>query len=185
MSAAGGWVLKIGDLFAPGVTSWPERFEYRVFGQGQQHMLQICASKLDDKQLQAFHRGQMHVGLYLSRGVAFFLFRIEGFFDWSDQAIHMQLVHPEDRGLPDESPGYQVVSIVLVECETGIVRGIRVVTLSPHFTRLFAKALRAQMTATFDLATHQAIIADVYKRFPHSRQLVKAALVVEKAGAKL
>lgn len=178
-----GWQLSLGSPFISGVTEWPERFEYRVFS--GQHMLQLCAKNLSAKAIESFHRAPMRLGLYISRGVIFVLFKIEGLYDWSDQAFSMGLVDPADRKLSPAVPdAHQVLSPVLVDCDTGLIRGIRVVTWLKNATELLDRALARKMDMPFDLAQPQAIIADVYRQYPQSKQLAKAALLLEKAGGQ-
>src|SRR5574337_681915 len=103
-----GWRLAIGQPFVDSVSSWPDgRFEFRLFGGHQ--LLQLCLCQLQQ--------------------TLFVLFRVEGLMEWSAQAVHIQLVEAaEDRELPPHIPGpHQVLTMVLVGAETGLVRGIRVV----------------------------------------------------------
>jgi hypothetical protein len=180
-----GWRLAVGEPFSPEVTEWPERFEYRYF-QGN-HLLQICAANLTACDIERFSSGQVHVGLFLSKNVIFFLFKIAGLYDWSDQAFSLQLIDAvEDRELPPAIPNtHQVLSVVLVEATTGLVKAMRVVTYSKHATAVLHRALQRQLDEPFDKAEHAEIIADVYTRYPESKQLAKAAIFLEKAGSQL
>ena len=117
------WKLTLGQPYWEGVASWPDgRFEYRYFG--GHHMLQLCLGKLSERDIAAFVRGQVHVGFYLRQAVLFILFKIENLMDWSDQAFTLHLVAPEDRELLPHIPGtHQGLSLVLVEAESGLVKG--------------------------------------------------------------
>lgn len=130
--AGTGRVLEIdpGQPYWEGIASWPDgRFEYRYFG--RHHLLQLCLAKLSERDIAAFSEGQVHVGFYVRQAVLFILFKIENLMDWSDQAFSIQLVGSEDRELPPHIAGtHQALSLVLVEAETGLVRGLRIVTYS-------------------------------------------------------
>lgn len=183
-----GWTLAEGKLFMDGVTSWPEgRFEYRIWGGGN-HMLQICFGHLSQKEIDAFQTGQIHLGLAKLNRTLFILFRIDGIMEWSDQAYSIRLVEAaEDRELPPHPPGtHQVLSLVLVEAETGIVRGIRVVTWSSHASAVLDRLLREQLEdPEWSPDRHARLVHEVYAKCPTSKHLVKAALLTERAGSNL
>lgn len=183
-----GWTVAVGQPFIPGVTSWPhERFEYRIWGGGS-HMLQLCYGRLTERDIDRFQHGQAHLGLAKLKGALFLLFRIEGFLDWSDQAYNIRLVEAaEDRELPPHPVGtHQVLSLVLVEAETGIVRGLRVVTWSKHASAVLDRLLREQLEdPAWSPERHAQRVHEIYAKFPRSKDLVRAALLTEKAGSNL
>lgn len=183
-----GWQLAIGQPFVEGVDSWPDgRFEYRVFGGGH-HLLQLCYGRITERDLHNFQYGQVHLGLAKLQQTLFLLFRIEGFLDWSDQAYNIRLVeHAEDRELPTHPPGtHQVLSLVLVEAETGLVRAMRVVTWSKHASAVLDRLLREQLEdPAWSPEGHARRVHEVYAKCPSSKDLVKAALLTEKAGSNL
>jgi hypothetical protein len=117
--------------------------------------------------------------------VLFILFKIEQLMDWSDQAFTLHLVTPEDRELLPHVPGaHQALSLVLVEAESGLVKGMRLVTYSKHASALLHRILQQQLESPFDADHHAALVAEVYRQYPHSRLLAKAAILIEKAGGQ-
>jgi hypothetical protein len=178
------WKLTLGQPYWEGVASWPDgRFEYRYFG--GHHLLQLCLAKLSERDIAAFSEGQVHFGFYVRQAVLFILFKIENLMDWSDQAFSIQLVGSEDRELPPHIAGtHQALSLVLVEAETGLVRGLRMVTYSKHASALLHRVLQQQLETPFDADRHAALVAEVYRQYPHSRLLAKAAVLIEKAGGQ-
>lgn len=180
------WMLAVGQPFAPERQKWPDgSFEYRYFDGN--HLLQICVASPSEQDTAVFLNGRMHVGLYAEQGVVFFLFRIEGFMEWSDQAFSIRLVGEADRGLPRiEDNERLLLTLVLVDADTGLVSAMRMVTYSPHFSRLFVRKLQAQLDApVFDRSEHFATVEEIYKQFPTSKAMAKAALVIERAGSRL
>src|SRR5574338_1483370 len=137
--------------------------------------------------IEAFQRGQVHLGLCQLQQTLFALFRVEGLMQWSDPAIHLQLVEDaEDRERPPHIPGaHQVLSMVLVEAETGLVRGMRVVTWSKHASTVLHRILNEQLTAEFDSQEHASRVAEIYRHYSSSKQLVRAALLTELAWSQL
>lgn len=176
------WRLAIGQPYDSTVSSWPERSEYRIFGGN--HLLQVCAGNLSPGFVERFQTAPIRLGLYVQEGVVFVLFRIDGCYDWSDQALHMQLLPAEDRSADPYIPGtHQILSVVLVNADNGLVEAIRVVTWSKHGSELLLRKLNAQLDDdAFTPERHQAIIDRVYRQYPHSAKLAKASLVIEKAG---
>ena len=180
----GPWCLTPGQPLIDGVDSWEERFEYKVFN--GTHMLQMCACKLTREAVAAFPRGQVHLGLYLREGVIFVLFKIDGLYGWSDQAFSMGLVNEAEREVgPHVAGEYQLLNLVLVEAETGLVAGLRLVTWSSHASSVLHTALLAQMSAPFDPGRHQEVVANVYAQYPRSIDLAGAANLRERAGITL
>ena len=178
------WKLTPGQPYWEGIASWPDgRFEYRYFG--RHHLLQLCLAKLSERDIAAFSEGQVHVGFYVRQAVLFILFKIENLMDWSDQTFALHLVAPEDRELLPHLPSaYQALSLVLVEGESGLVKDMRLVTYSKHASALLHRILQQQLESPFDTDRHAALVAEVYRQYPHSRLLAKASVLIEKAGGR-
>ncbi|KAI5912013.1 hypothetical protein PA01_00290 [Azoarcus sp. PA01] len=180
------WQLIVGQPFIPGVTRWlGNRFEYRIFC--GTHLLQICLANLAARDIKAFHPGSVPLGLCQLNHTLFVLFRVAGILDWSDQAyFHRLVTDPEDRELPPHMPGtYQALSLVLVKSETGLVRGLRVVSWSGHASAVFDRLLREQLEGPFDPAEHARRVQEVYARCRTSEDLMRTALLTERAGCNL
>ena len=177
------WLLKIGEPFVPERTVWDDgRFEYRYFSGN--HLLQICWSAPSRDVIRAFSNGSMHVAVHEECGVLFFLFKISGFMDWSDQALSIWLVPEEDRSIPTLRDGENaVLTLALVDADNGRVRALRVVTYSPRLSRLVLDCLRHQLAIPFNKARHQAMIASIYRRDASSSALARRAAIIERAGS--
>jgi len=178
------WLLKVGEPFVPERTVWDDgRFEYRYFSGS--HLLQICWSAPSQEVTHAFSNGEMHAAVYEECGVLFFLFKINGFMDWSDQALSIWLVPERDRSIPPLRDGeHAVLTLALVDADTGLVRALRVVTYSPRLSRLFLDGLRTQLETPFDRAQHQATIASLYQRYATSTELARRAAFIERVGSR-
>lgn len=179
------WRLAVGELFAPERTIWPDNsFELRYFDGS--YLLQVCEANPPTKSLDAFRHGAVHIGLHFERGVIFFLFRIEGSWAWSDQALSIHRVHPADRKL-DSTPGefFAPLSMVLVNAATGVVEAMRMVTMSPRFVRAFQTYMARQLEAPYSAEEHEAAIRAVYAKYPNSKQIAAAALHRERAGSNV
>jgi hypothetical protein len=94
------------------------------------------------------------------------------------------LVPVEERSLPPDHLSPQtraVVTVLLIEAQSGIVQAIRVVTLSPAFTRRLFEAIRQQAQQPFDLGYYDAVLAAVYERCS-SEELARQAELIETVG---
>lgn len=179
------WRLAIGEPFAPERTKWPHnRFELRYFDGS--YLLQICEASPPETSVEAFRHGPMHLGLHFERNVIFFLFKIEGSWAWSDQAFSIHLVDPNDRGPGDASGEHFVpLSVVLVDADTGLVRALRMVTMSPRFATAFQGFIDRQRALPFSRDEHTKAIAAVYSKYRNSKALAAAALYRERAGSNV
>ena len=179
------WRLAIGEPFTPERTKWPHnRFEFRYFDGS--YLLQINEASPGPRSIEAFRFAPMHIGLHFERNVIFFLFKIQGSWEWSDQAFSIHLVPAEDRGPGDASDKHFVpLSVVLVDADTGLVRALRVVTMSPRFVVAFQRFIAVQKAAPFSRAEHEAAIGSVYARYTASKDLAAAAMYRERAGSNL
>ncbi|MBG6083020.1 hypothetical protein [Rubrivivax gelatinosus] len=173
----------VGEPFLPGVCyGGVDRFEYHY--DGGTHLLQCLLPRISEAEVHAFNTGAVHVGLYAYQRSIFFLFKIDGVYAWSDQAFALAMLPSARRSVPPCKPGeHLVLSIVLVESTTGIVRGIRVVTYSPHMSSTFTQLLRAQLDQGLTAEQHQRNVEQVYRAFPSSAALVRTA-VTERAGVR-
>jgi hypothetical protein len=95
------------------------------------------------------------------------LYRFGDTLPWSDSAFSWWNVAEEDRQIPapQANPAERILlKIILVEAATGIVKAIRVTTLSPEFTEKLHDAIRRQATGEeFSRAKFVARSLAIYK----------------------
>jgi hypothetical protein len=133
-------------------------------------------------EIQAFLNGAVSFALFAEQNLLFFLFKIEGFLDWSDLAFTIHLAGDETI---DEADAYLPFSLVLVEPDTKIVRGLRMVTVSPDFRSRLVELIQKQAAEPFDTLAYYRAIGRLYEQYPAASDLLKNALVVEQGGTKL
>lgn len=107
------------------------------------------------------------------------LYEIEGMFRWSDAPYSWHLVPEELRGEPPEPLEREersVLTCILVNSRTGLIEGLRAVTLSASVSAALHRAIRAQADAPFDRATFDAQLQALYRHFPDSRSLLRVAV---------
>ena len=134
---------------------------------------------LSEKNIAAFQDGLSSFGLFAEKNLLFFLFKIEGFLDWSDLAFTIHLV--QDEAIEDNG-GYLPFNLVLVESGSGIIKGLRMVTVSPTFRSVIVKAIERQNNAPFNVIEYYKSIQVIYDTYPEVVSMLKNALIVEQGG---
>jgi hypothetical protein len=177
------WGLEVGQPFCKGRVQWaPATVEYRYdTGVEAHHLLQINQRGVTTGDLDAFHAGEVHMGLFVDCLVPFVLVRIEGFYDWSDQPSSINLLPPAQWQLHQWYTGMQLsLALVLVDADTGIVLGKRMVMYSSHVSRVFYDALKMQLETPYGKEVIEAVRSRVYQRYGSSKDMVRAATVVHR-----
>ncbi|MBA3633317.1 MAG: hypothetical protein H0W58_11010 [Acidobacteria bacterium] len=140
-------IVAIGKPLFEERTELPEAIEYNY--QAGDHTLLIALKNLHPKEIEAVREGQAEFGLYCENSIIFLLYRFGEVLPWSDSAFSWWNVAEEDRRIPapQTNPAERILlKIILVEAATGIVKAIRVTTLSPAFTEKLHDAIGCQAT---------------------------------------
>ena len=140
-------IVAIGKPLFEARTELPETIEYNY--QAGDHTLLIALKNLHPKEIEAVRCEKAEFGLYCENGIIFLLYRFGDALPWSDSAFSWWNVSEEDRRIPamPQNSGERILlKIILVEAANGIVKAIRVMTLSPLFTEKLHDAIRCQAT---------------------------------------
>lgn len=135
-----------------------------------------------EKDIDAFLNGSSSFGLFYERGLLFFLFKIDGFLDWSDLAFTIHLACGEKV---DDNLGYLPFNLVLVESTTRIIKGLRMVTVSPAFRSMLSLITQQQAKERFDTVDYYKQIGALYEAYPSASSMLKKALIIEQGGVTL
>jgi hypothetical protein len=74
--------------------------------------------------------------------------------------------------------------VILVEAETGFVRGLRAVSLSSEFTAALHRAIASQATQPWrGKAHHDASVDAIYRRYPETTEMVRRVTSRCRGGA--
>ena len=174
---------RVGQLYHPGRTQWSENVFY--YYRGGQHELLIFFGSPSRKEILAIRRGRLDVGLWWKPPVIWFLYRFQSIMDWSDAPYSIHLVqNPEERTPPTELEENQrmLLNITLIDAETGIIRALRASSLSPRFSQLLHSAIREQLEIPSDEHQYDRAIAETYRQYPHSTDLLRQADIVDRVG---
>jgi len=121
-----------------------------------------------------------------AEGILFFLYRFGQAIKWSDAPYTWHLV-PEDNRVPPEPPATPntraVLHVVLLDANTGIVRALRLVTLSPDITRTLYEAIKSQTeTPWTGWKEYDRHLAAAYRTYGKSTDLLKLAIARATGG---
>ena len=125
------------------------------------------------------HNGACSFGLFAENTALFFLFKIDGFLDWSDLAFTIHLAQEEAL---DDNDGYLPFALVLVDSQTSLIKGLRMVTVTPAFRSVLAGIIRQQAQEHFDTIAYYKTIGVLYDRFPSAADMLNKAVIVEQGG---
>jgi len=113
---------------------------------------------------------------------SFSFYSKSGFLDWSDLAFTIHLAGDETI---DKGDGYLPFNLVLMDPVTTIVKGLRMVTVSPDFRSRLAELIRKQSLEPFYTMTYYRGIGSLYDKYPTASDLLKQAVIIEQGGKTL
>lgn len=136
--------IQVGQLFDPAITVWPETPEYNY--RSGQHRLIIPLRRPRPDEVEAVRSGAAKFAFTTIGPVLVFQYRFGTVLPWSDALYTWHKVPVEERVEPTALTGEQRVplQVFLVDAATGITQVIRVLSLSPTFSRRLHEAIRQQ-----------------------------------------
>lgn len=167
----------------PGQVRYREAQELRISASGLEFLMFLGG--LTSKEKSALKKGSAEFGLHVTGdGDIFFLYRFDTYtIPWSDAPYTVQLVKPENRSLPpaleNEAERYSLM-LTVVNADTGILEVLRMLTLSPEFSRTLYNAVQYQHSnayaARWSENGYNARIRSTYARYPQSADMVRDAV---------
>jgi hypothetical protein len=150
------YLLEVGKVYDPRRRSWPEGADYNF--RGGQHELRIFLAGPTLKEVMAVQTGPVEFGLCAEPDGMFVSVRFGRTLAF-DCSYQWHRVEESERIPPppheETSPKLRaLLTIILIDAATGIVRTLRDVTYSPEFTRAIHKAIADQIAAPFDGPAH-------------------------------
>lgn len=133
----------------------------------------IGGSKWRDAEIEDIRRGSCEFAVYQDGYMMFLLYRFGKSFVWSDVSYAWHLVPEEQRDLPlsPQEMSKQtraVLSIVLIESTNGIVKAIRLTSLSPDLTKILHGAILYQAREAALPSNYDLLFSNIYRRYPES-----------------
>jgi len=156
----------------------PEMAFYEWRGQ---HILTIAYAGITDKELRAFQSSDVEFALHVEWPVATLLYRFGVDLPWSETSFNVLAggaISTEDLASLQTRPGCvgdqrRLMSLILVDAPTGIVRALRVCTLSPVFSAELDLVLDGQVAlGPVSDERFAAAVKSLHERFPNTHALL-------------
>ena len=162
----------------------------KTYGQGPTynfrygyHTLDIFLDDPTPEETQAFENGRIRFGYWRDRNVIWVIFLVDG-MEWGDVPYTPHLVEPEGRIIPQlqgEEFRYPL-SMTLIDSRNGIVRKLRMITMSPAMSRWIASETQEIMEQEDDEAERNRQVEETLSKFEDSESMVPMAQVMEYLG---
>lgn len=143
--------LAVGEPYLPGQTRFPElaQWNYRASG----HELVLFFSRPSSAEIEAVAKGPSEFALFQDRDIAILLYRfrtakLAPAIDWSDAPFSIWRLPESERTAPPRGLAADeraLLTVILVDAATGIVRAIRAVSWSPELTAHVHAAITDQL----------------------------------------
>lgn len=176
--------IQVGQPYSLRRSSWPEtpQYNYRAGG----HDLRLFYSRPRPPEIASVQEGEARFALAIYRDVIFLCYRFGEHIPWSDCTYSWHLVDEAGRTLPPdwtEPEARALLTTVLVDADTGIVKALRVTSFSPSFTRQLHDAIRKQANRPWPGSEeYDRQWAHIYNAYTSSQIATKLALVRCKGG---
>lgn len=128
---------------------------------------------------EAVGKGKSEFALFDRDGLVIVLYFFDGqrtTIPWSDASYQWHLVPADRRALPPAglAPESRAkLYLTLVNAQGGLVERLRLVSLSPEFTRAIFEAIASQAATPWaGRAAYDAQIAKLYRRYPNSADML-------------
>jgi len=175
-------VYEVGKPYREGRSQLAPAAHY-VYRAGEHELLLILDGP-SAQEVRDVRSGDSEFALFEADGPLFFLYRFGKQIPWSDSPFSLWLAPEAERLLPDPAPGTKgLLHVILVEAHTGLIRGLRAVSLSAELTAALHGALAKQATTPWRGRTqYDQAIDRIYSRMS-SEDMVAAAGARCRGGA--
>lgn len=162
--------FEVGKLYKTGITQYDEGPKFDFLQSGA--VLNLYYIRPTAREIEDITAGRFELGFTEKDGIIFMLFRF-GSGQHMDAPYSVHLSAPFTFETLQEGMGFGL-SIFLVDASTGILRGMRYVGLSTDFSQRFKKSVERQKLLSFNKATHQKAIEQVYANYSTSDLVQRA-----------
>lgn len=162
---------EVGKLYHPDRARWDEATNYNY--RGGRHELLVFMPDPSPRELRAWREGTWQFGLVARPELLFLLFK-PGDMPWSDAPYswwQLQRQRPDEAIPPFELPNptsRALLSAILVDAATGIVRVIKGVTFSPEFSQALHGAISALMAEEVAEIDYSRAVDRYYRIYPET-----------------
>lgn len=141
--------LKVGELYHPGVTAWPETAEYNYFSGN--HELRFFVNSPTRYVAEVIAKMSLQLGLFTQDDIILLVYKFTDYkkqmipvHGYSPFSIHRVPENMRSLPVPVDAEHEELLRIHLVDSSTGILKAARSVFLSPEFSTALCSAIIAQ-----------------------------------------
>lgn len=167
----------VGRPFSPGVVRYEAGSNFEMVG--EECFLDLFWLDITDEDIERVSHGRGTFGMwYSNEGDIFFLFRF-GDMAWADSVFSIMQLPPDRRIRPPRLYGRRRIDlrITLVDADTGIVRAVRMASLSSSFSRKLCTSVNRQFSdryvSEWTPAAFYSRCSAIYEAYPESSDLVR------------
>lgn len=147
--------------------------------------VKLCLPDLSKTEIEAFRKSPVYMTILPAMPLVMFTFRIDGIIGLTEAMFSLARVPPEYRFKPtpfDDPKTGMAMTMLLIEQNTGVVHGIRLLSLPHHATNVLIGALREQFEHSLDPSQGDARYQQILREYPTVEALDRAAQVRFTAG---
>lgn len=175
---------RVGHRYHPDVRRWPEIGQLRITPDGVE--LALFMARITPQEIADIRTGVAEFAWVDGEHVAVLGYRFGGEGrGWSDNPYHPG--RDRHAGLPagaGEADKHLVVSVVLVDADTGLIVAMRQTTWPPGFVRRVAETVNRMLATGYREAAHDGALDAIYSRYPSSEALVSERADITCVGGK-
>lgn len=153
-------ILTVGKPYIEGKTGYQEGldFNYRC----ATYELRMFLARPQPHELDDILHGPVRFSLATVQNAIFLCVKFGG-QQWMDASFNINLVPQDQRSLPTIEPlMHALLHIIVIDSVSGVVAGLRVISLSVPFTQALAEAIIAQAMMPWNEEDYLARIARIY-----------------------
>lgn len=134
-------------------------------------------SNLHSDEIENFRSGILSLDLAYLNKILFFIIDIDG-FTFSDVAFTSNITALTSKDEIEDVKKDEGLCffMVLTEGTTNIVKALRLVSLSNHFSNILIDKMREQFDVNFNQSKHTMDCIDVYNTYPSTKQLKQLSI---------
>jgi hypothetical protein len=162
--------FKVGELFNPNKTSYPEGCHFNLDNSGANLILSY--NQPTNTELHNFKLGKLKIGIYTHHhkdyNHIFLLFKF-GTENWIDTpySFHLSLQAQPDfilNPINDNTTGYSLI-IFLIDSTSGILKTMRLVTIPNVISQELYNQIQLQRVQIFDKLQYDKMLNNIYNKY--------------------
>lgn len=162
--------LEVGKLFEEGKTKYPEGCKFDFNNSGGS--LFIFFNNPTEEEIKEITKGKSKIGITTKNNIIFMMFKL-GSLEVMDCPYNKYLSQDFDLEALDVGAGYSI-TIYLIDASNGILKGIRLISMTTKFSVIFKKEIKNQN----EINNYQMVLNNIYNNYT-TKQLWQYAEIMK------